>query len=85
MKNMTSQYFPILSPRNNRGIVKNFVNPQGILDKEDILWIDDNRLYINGEEKILDGVVISSESPKTLAKMGAYVIIMPDRIWYNVD
>ena len=35
MKNMTSQYFPILSPRNNRGIVKNFVNPQGILDKED--------------------------------------------------
>ena len=85
MKNMTSQYFPILSPRNNRGIVKNFVNPQGILDKEDILWIDDNRFYINGEEKILDGVTISSESPKTLAKMGAYVIIMPDRIWYNVD
>ena len=85
MKNMTTQYFPILSPRQNRGIVKSFVNPQGILDKEEILWIDDQKLYINGVEKELNGVTISSESPKTLAKMGAYVIIMPDRIWYNVD
>ena len=85
MKNMTSQYYPILSPRQNRGIVKNFINPQGILDKEDLMWIDNEKLYINSEEKELSGVSLSSESPKTLAKMGAYVIIMPDRIWYNAD
>ena len=85
MQNMTSQYYPILSPRQNRGIVKSFVNPQGILDKEELLWIDDNKLYINGEEKTLSNVTLSSEAPKTIAKMGAFVIIMPDRIWYNVD
>ena len=85
MKNMTSQYFPILSPRQNRGIVRAFKNPQGILDKEDILWIDNGKLYLNGEEKTLKGVEISSDSNKTLAKMGAYVIIMPDKIWYNAD
>ena len=85
MKNMTSEYFPTLSPRKNRGIVKSFTNPQGILDKEELLWIDNNKLYINGEEKDLNGVTISNESPKTLAKMGAFIIIMPDRIWYNVD
>lgn len=85
MKNMSSQYFPILSPRQNRGIVKQFAMPQGILDKEDIMWIDNGKLYLNGEEKILNGVTISSEGTKTLAKMGAYVIIMPDKIWYNVD
>lgn len=85
MKNMTSQYYPILSPRQNRGIVKKLINPQGILDKEDLMWIDSEKLYINGEEKVLNGVTISSESPKTLAKMGAYVIIMPDRIWFNAD
>ena len=84
MKNMTSQYFPILSPRKNRGIVKSFVNPQGILDKEELLWIDDNKLYINGEEKVLENITLSSEE-KTLAKMGAFVIIMPDKVWYNVD
>ena len=85
MKNMSSQYFPILSPRQNRGIVKKFAMPQGILDKEDIMWIDNGKLYLNGEEKALNGVTISSEGTKTLAKMGAYVIIMPDKIWYNVD
>lgn len=85
MKNITTQYFPILSPRQNRGMVKSFVNPQGILDKEELLWIDNQKLYINGEEKTLEGVEISPDSPKTLAKMGAYVIIMPDRIWYNVE
>lgn len=85
MKNMTSQHFPILSPRQNRGIVKQFAMPQGILDKEDMMWIDNGKLYLNGEEKVLNGVTISSEGTKTLAKMGAYVIIMPDKIWYNVD
>ncbi|MBO7240227.1 MAG: hypothetical protein J6V23_07075 [Bacteroidaceae bacterium] len=85
MKNMTTLHFPILSPRQNRGIVKSFVNPQGILDKEELLWIDDQKLCINGEEKYLKNVTLSKESPKTLAKMGAYVIIMPDRVWYNVD
>ena len=85
MQNITSQYFPILSPRQNRGIVKQFENPQGILDKEDIMWIENQKLYVNGEEKTLSGVTISAESPKTMAKMGAYVIIMPDKIWYNAD
>ena len=88
MKNMTSQYFPVLSPREGRGIVRNLVNPQGILDKEELMWIDDGKLYVNGEEKNLEGVTISSDAsmcPKTMAKMGAYVIIMPDRIWYNAD
>jgi hypothetical protein len=84
MKNITSQYFPILSPRQKRGIVRKFANPQGILDKEDLMWIDDGKLYINGEEKSLNGVTLSSGT-KTLAKMGAYVIIMPDKIWYNTE
>ena len=88
MKNMTSMYYPILSPRQRRGIVRKMNNPQGILDKEELMWIDDGKLYVNGKEIVLDGVQISSEEdmvPKTMAKMGAYVIIMPDKIWYNAD
>lgn len=85
MKNMTSKYFPILSPRQNRGIVKNFVNPQGILDKEDLWWIDDKVLYKNGVEQTLEGVTLTDESPKTMAKMGAYIIIMPDKVWCNTN
>ena len=85
MKNMTSKYFPVLSPRNNRGIVKSFNNPQGILDKEDMWWIDDKVLYKNGNAVTLEGVTLSDDSPKTMAKMGAYIIIMPDRVWCNTN
>ena len=88
MENMTSQYYPILSPRQNRGIVRKLTNPQGILDKEELMWIDNGNLYVNGDKVTLNGVSISSEAsmcPKTMAKMGAYVIIMPDKIWYNAD
>lgn len=88
MKNMTSQYYPILSPRQSRGIVRQLVNPQGILDKEELMWIDEGRLYSDGEEIVLDGVTISSDEamcPKVMAKMGAFVIIMPDKIWYNTE
>ena len=85
MKNMTSQYYPVLSPRQNRGIVKNLTNPQGILDKEELMWVDNGRLFVDGEEVTLNGVALSSEGAKTMAKMGAYVIIMPDKVWYNAD
>lgn len=85
MKNMTSQYYPVLSPRNARGIVRKLNNPQGILDKEELMWIDDGTLYVNGEGVVLEGVSISKDTLKTMAKMGAYVIIMPDKIWYNTD
>lgn len=85
MKNMTSKYYPALSPRGNRGIVKRFINPQGILDKEEIMWIDNGKLFMNGEEVTLDGVTLSLNSKKTMVKMGAYVIIMPDKVWYNAD
>ena len=85
MKNMTSRYYPILSPREGRGIVKKLNNPQGILDKEELMWIDDGVLYVNGKAVTLEGVNISEDTAKTMAKMGAYVIIMPDKIWYNAD
>lgn len=82
MQNMTSQYYPILSPREKRGFVKQMTAPQGILDKEDLLWVDDGKLYRNGEEVLLEGVTLNSEE-KVMAKMGAYVIILPDKVWWN--
>lgn len=85
MKNMTSAYFPVLSTRNERGFVKKLTNPQGILDKEELMWIDDGTLYVNGNEVTLDGVTLDKTTDKAMAKMGAFVIIMPDKVWYNAD
>ena len=84
MKNMTTQYYPALSPRKNRGMVRQLTKPQGILDKEELMWIDDKKFFVDGKEVNLSGVAIT-DGQKTMAKMGAYVIIMPDRVWYNAD
>ncbi len=84
MKNMSSKYFPVLSPRQNRGIVRSFTNPQGILDKEDLWWVDDKVLYRNGVAQTLEGISLT-DGQKVLAKMGAYIIIMPDRVWCKAN
>lgn len=77
--NITTEFFPVLSPRNKRGFKQSFTNLQGILDKEELIWVDDNELYVDNEPTH----VTTSDGEKVLAKMGAFVIIMPDRIWYN--
>ena len=84
MENMTSQYYPVMSPRNPRGIAKQFSNPQGILDKEELMWVDNGKLYNNGKEIRLD-FPLTTTGEKTLVKMGAYVVIFPDKVWYNTE
>lgn len=84
MKNMTSKYFPMLSPRKSRDITAVLSKPQGIIDKEDLWWIDDGKLYRNGTEILLsEGLLV--DSPKTMVKMGAYIVIFPDKVWVKID
>lgn len=83
MTNITAQHYPILSPRQKRGIVRQLTNPKGLIAKEYLAWIDGTTLYINNQPKTLRASL--SNTPKTLTKMGAYLIIMPDKVWYNVD
>lgn len=85
MHNMTSTYFPIMSPRKKRGIVKTLSDPQGLLDKDSLYWIDGKVLYKDGEALKVDGVTFSDASPKNMTKMGANIIVMPDKIWINTE
>lgn len=82
VKNISTDYFPILSPRKPRTKGMQFVNPQGLLDKEDLIWVDDGCLYINNEMKLNS---LDKTTDKTITKMGAYIVIMPDRVYYNVE
>ncbi|MBR2408917.1 MAG: hypothetical protein IKB07_08175 [Lachnospiraceae bacterium] len=84
MRNMTSRYFPVLSPRRRRGVCRTFENPQGLIEKESLVWVDNGKLYLDGEEKEVSGT-ISIEGEKTIAKMGAYIVIFPDKVWYNTS
>ena len=79
MKNMTSDYYPVLAPRKNRGVYKDGIKANGIIAKDKLCYVDGSAFVI-GDERI---EMELSDSPKELISMGAYVIIMPDRKYIN--
>ena len=80
MKNLTSSYYPVLSPRNKRGVYATPSSPNGLISKDALCYVDGTKLYINKEE--VAGLVLT-DSPKQLVSMGAYIIIMPDKKYVN--
>ena len=83
MKNMTSDYYPVLSPRSKRGVYAKPASPQGLIAKDTICYID-GREFVMGEYRVDMGLSVSAEDcPKKLISMGAYVIIMPDKMYIN--
>lgn len=83
MKNLTSSDYPVLSPRPHRGIYASPNNPQGMIEKDALCYVDGTDFVIN-EYHINMGLSTKEEDcPKTLISMGAYVIIMPDKKYIN--
>lgn len=83
MKNMTSDYYPVLSPRSKRGTYIFGGNVNGLIAKDKLCYVDGTEFVI-GEDRI--EMELSTEEvdcPKDLISMGAYVIIMPDRKYIN--
>ena len=79
MINLSSTGYPMLSCRKKRGLVQNMNEPQCLLAKENLAWIDAGKLYYSGEETPL--TVSSGE--KQMVSMGAYICIFPDKLFYN--
>lgn len=79
MQNMTSDYYPVLAPRKNRGVYKDGVRAAGLIAKDSLCYVDGSALVI-GEDRIDMGL---TDSPKDLISMGAYLIIMPDKKYIN--
>lgn len=79
MKNMSSDYYPVASPRKDRGLYASATNPNGMIAKDSLCYVDGTKFVIN-EYPVDMGL---SDEPKQLISMGAYVIIMPDKKWIN--
>ena len=83
MKNMTSDYYPVLSPRGKRGFYVKPASPQGLIAKEDICYVDGSK-FVMGQQRVDMGLSVAAEDcPKQMVSMGAYVIIMPDKKYIN--
>lgn len=90
MENLSSTYYPVLAPRKQRGVFDDdvFFNIYGIIEKDGLCYVTESAgtlsFHMNGEEHNL-GAVYNEHSRKqrTLISMGAYVIIMPDKMYIN--
>lgn len=87
MANMSSHNFPALSVRKKRTKLRNFTNLQGMLTtNEHLVWVDNGELYVDSELKsFAEGVTLSENGRKTIAKLNSQIIIYPDKVWYNIS
>lgn len=83
MANMTSDSYPVLSPRAKRSIFISSANPQGMIAKDSLCYVDGSDFVINGYHVAMDLSTEADDCPKQLVSMGAYVIILPDKKWVN--
>lgn len=83
MKNMTSSYYPVLSPRGKRGVYASPTSPQGMIAKDTLCYVDGSE-FVFDQYRIDMGLSTEAEDcPKTMVSMGAYVIILPDKKYIN--
>ena len=81
MKNMTSDYFPILAPRGKRGVYAGTAAYGGLIAKDALCYVEGSD-FVMGEYRIPMGL---SDGPKKLVSMGANVIILPDKKYFNTQ
>ena len=79
MKNMTGNYFPLLSPRGKRGLYAKPEAPRGMIAKDGLCYVDGASFVVNGYPVDMG----LEDSPKQLVSMGAYVVILPDKKYIN--
>ena len=83
MMNLTSDNAPVISPRKARGLYADGVDVQGMIEKDNLCYVDGDSLVIN-EYKIQMGLSTDpKDCPKQLVSMGAYIIILPDKKYLN--
>lgn len=89
MQNLTSADYPVLSPRYKRGIYRCPTTqpaPKGLaVVNDELCYVDGNDLYINKDRKIRFSDKIEDAVERTIIQMGSYLIIMPDKRYYNVN
>ena len=79
MKNMSGDYYPVLSPRNKRGVDRQLTDCTGLICKDALCYIDNGRLYINHNEvevfRNTNTSITTGGYTHVMVSMGAYLII----------
>ncbi len=84
MKNLTSSYYPVLSPRHKRAGFPVGSDIHAVHSKEKILYVHSGALYYGGE-KVEGFPELPSKynNKRRIVSMGAYAVIFPDKLYIN--
>lgn len=96
MKNLTSTYYPVLSPRSKRGVYETALDgiKYGLIAKDSLGYIENGEFYLNQYNTINLRLNPDADvSNTTITSMGAYVIIITrddnnnilDKKWVNTS
>lgn len=78
MENLTGELYPLLSPRRQRWVAGKLDKPNGLYAHDGLYWVDGDSFFAQGNR-----VGTVTDSRKRFASLGAYVVILPDRAYYN--
>ena len=78
-ENLSTEKFPCISQRAKRVKVAQYASPQTIHAKDGIMVIDGATVFYNNEK-----VGAVSPGRKQIATIGNYIVIFPDKTYYNV-
>lgn len=83
MENLTSDDYPVLSPRHARGVYARPASPNGLIAKEKLGYVNGSS-FVYGDTSVDMGLsTLAADNPKELISMGAYVVIFPDKKYIN--
>ena len=77
-ENLSSEKFPFMTPRRQRTKVAQYTAPSTLHTKEGLLVIDGTQVIYNGS---VVGTV--TEGKKQTATIGNYIVIFPDKVYYD--
>ena len=83
MENLCSDHYPLLASRRKRGVYAQPGNPQGLIARDSLCWVDGSKFVVNGYEVEMGLSEREEDCPKHLVSMGAYVVIFPDKKYIN--
>ena len=83
MMNLTSDNAPVISPRKARGLYAEDADVQGMTEKDSLCYVDGGDIVINAYRIPMGLSTDPEDCPKQMVSMGAYIIILPDRKYFN--
>lgn len=82
MENLSSRHYPLLSTRPERGVVRELESPGGFIGKDALAFVDNGTLWYNGQATAVTGLTAGQ---KQLVGMGSYILIFPDKRYFNTE